>query len=83
VQWRYGSAPTRVNRFGRQRQITFLANPAPGVGEDKVVAFIKRKFADVNPPANHRLEFTGPSRAQGDTAAGFVLALSMASSSCT
>ena len=78
VKWRDGSAPARVNRFGRERQITFLANPAPGVGEDKIIDYIKKKFADQNPPANYRLEFTGPSRAQADTAAGFVLALGMA-----
>ena len=78
VKWRDGSAPSRVNRYGRERQITLLANAALGVGDDKVVGYINKKFAELNPPANYRLQPTGRSRSQAETAAGFVLALVMA-----
>ena len=78
VRWRDGNAPSHINRYGRERQITFLANAAPGVGEDKVVKYIQERFADMHPSANYKLQFTGASRAQADTAAGFVLALGMA-----
>jgi hydrophobe/amphiphile efflux-1 (HAE1) family protein len=78
VKWRDGSAPSRVNRYGRERQITLLANAAPGVGDDKVISYINKKFAELHPPANYRLQPTGRSRSQSETAAGFVLALGMA-----
>jgi multidrug efflux pump subunit AcrB len=78
VKWRDGSAPSRVNRYGRERQITLLANAAPGVGDDKVIGYINKKFAELHPPANYRLQPTGRSRSQSETAAGFVLALGMA-----
>ncbi len=78
VKWREGSAPSRVNRYGRERQITLLANAAPGVGDDKVIGYINKKFAELHPAANYRLQPTGRSRSQSETAAGFVLALVMA-----
>ncbi len=78
VKWRDGSAPSRVNRYGRERQITLLSNAAPGVGDDKVIGYIKDKFAELHPPANYRLQPTGRSRTQAETAAGFALALGMA-----
>jgi HAE1 family hydrophobic/amphiphilic exporter-1 len=78
VKWRDGSAPSRVNRYGRERQITLLANAAPGVGDDKVTGYINKRFAELHPPANYRLQATGRSRSQAQTAAGFVLALGMA-----
>jgi hydrophobe/amphiphile efflux-1 (HAE1) family protein len=78
VKWRDGSAPSRVNRYGRERQITLLANAAPGVGDQQVIGYINKKFAELHPPANYRLQPTGRSRSQSETAAGFVLALGMA-----
>jgi multidrug efflux pump subunit AcrB len=78
VKWKDGSAPSRINRYGRERQITLLANAAPGVGENKVTDFIQAKFKDLHAPANFRLQLTGRSKSQADTAAGFLLALTMA-----
>jgi hydrophobe/amphiphile efflux-1 (HAE1) family protein len=78
VKWVDGSAPSRINRYGRQRQITLLANAAPGVGEDVVTAFIQKRFKELNAPANYRLQLTGQSKDQAQTGAGFLLAMGMA-----
>lgn len=78
VSWEDATGPSRINRYGRERQITVLANPAPGVGETEVSNLIKQAFLDLNPPPGYRLQPTGASKSQGETAAGFALALGMA-----
>src|SRR6478609_5630323 len=35
VDWKEGVGPSRINREARQRQITLLANTAPGVGDNE------------------------------------------------
>jgi hydrophobic/amphiphilic exporter-1 (mainly G- bacteria), HAE1 family len=78
VRWADGKAPSRINRYGRERQITLLANAAPGVGDDKVTGYIQAKFKELQPPPNYRLQLTGRAKSQADTGKGFALALGMA-----
>ncbi|HSC87861.1 MAG TPA: efflux RND transporter permease subunit, partial [Polyangiaceae bacterium] len=78
VTWKHDMGPSRVNRYGRERQITVLANAAAGHGDDEVASIIKKGFADEKLPSTYRLQATGRSKSQQDTAAGFLLALSMA-----
>ncbi len=78
VKWREGSAPSQINRYGRERQITLLANAAVGVGDDKVVAYVQNKFAELKPPPGYRLQLTGRAKSQAETGKGFLLALTMA-----
>ncbi len=78
VSWHTGSAPSRINRYGRERQITLLANAAPGVGENKVTDYIDAKFKELKPPPGYRLQVTGRSKSQAETGAGFLLAMGMA-----
>ncbi len=78
VSWHEGKAPSRVNRYGRERQITLLANPAPGVGDDRVTQYIDAKFKELGPSASYRLQPTGRSKSQAETGKGFALALGMA-----
>ena len=78
VSWADGTGPSRINRYGRERQITILANPAKGIGDNQVSDFIAKKFAEQNPPPNYRLQPAGRSKSQAETAAGFALALGMA-----
>ena len=54
VKWKDSTAPSRINRYGRERQITLLANAAPGKGDDAVVKNIQTKFAELKPPPNYR-----------------------------
>ena len=78
VKWSDGLGFSRINRYGRQRQITVLANAAPGVGETEVADLIKQSFAEANPPVGYRVQATGASKSQEQTAVGFIIALSMA-----
>ena len=78
VKWSDTTAPSRINRYGRERQITLLANAAAGVGDDKVTKRITDKFSSLKPPANYRLQLTGRAKSQSETVAGFALALGMA-----
>jgi hydrophobe/amphiphile efflux-1 (HAE1) family protein len=78
IKWNTGSAPSRINRYGRERQITLLANAAPGVGENVVTEYIQNKFKEEHAPANYRLQLTGRSKSTAETGAGFLLALGMA-----
>jgi hydrophobic/amphiphilic exporter-1 (mainly G- bacteria), HAE1 family len=78
VKWDEGMGPSRVNRHGRERQITLLANPSPGAGDNDVSGLMQKTFDELNPPPGYRLVPTGASKSQAETAAGFLLALGMA-----
>ena len=78
VKWEDGTGPSRVNRYGRQRQITLLANAAPGAGDNDVSAIMTTGFKDAHLPFGYNMAPTGPSKSQSEVAAGFLLALSMA-----
>ncbi len=78
VKWSDGTGFSRINRYGRQRQITVLANPAPGTGDTEVANLIKDSFTAASPPPGYRVQPTGASKSQEQTAMGFVIALSMA-----
>jgi HAE1 family hydrophobic/amphiphilic exporter-1 len=77
VSWEAGMGPSRVNRYGRQRQITLLANAAPGAGDNDVSAIMTQGYKDAHLPFGYNIEPTGPSKSQAEVGAGFLLALSM------
>src|SRR6185503_6019875 len=56
-----GAGPSEVNRLGRQRQVTFMANVAPGFGESDVVKAVKDAFDKQHVSAEYRLVPTGRS----------------------
>ena len=68
---------SQINRLGRQRQITFMANVAPGYGESDVVKAIQDAFAAVKAPQEYRLVPTGRSKSSAELGAGFLLAIGM------
>jgi len=72
-----GAGPSQVNRLGRQRQVTFMANVAPGKGESDVVTAIKKAFEEVKAPPDYRLVPTGRSKSSSELGAGFLLAFSL------
>jgi HAE1 family hydrophobic/amphiphilic exporter-1 len=78
VKWHDGVGPSRINRYARERQITLLANAAAGAGDNDVSDIIHKEFKDLKLPAAYQLRPTGRSKSQAETAAGFLLALSMA-----
>lgn len=78
VEWKEGVGPSRVSRYARARQITLLANAAPGFGDNDVSGIMQAEFKKLRLPSSYSLEATGRSKSQQDTAAGFILALTMA-----
>jgi multidrug efflux pump subunit AcrB len=78
VRLQTGLAPSRINRYARERQITILANPAAGAGDNDVSAIMQSEFKSLNLPPAYQLRPTGRSKSQAETAAGFLLAISMA-----
>ncbi len=78
VKWEDGTGPSQVNRYGRQRQITLLANAAPGAGDNDVSGIMQAKFKDLNLPFGYSLHATGQSKSQAETGKGFLFAIAMA-----
>jgi HAE1 family hydrophobic/amphiphilic exporter-1 len=78
VKWDRGLGPSRINRYARERQITILANAAAGAGDNDVSGVIQAEFKKLDLGPGYQLRPTGRSKSQAETAAGFLLALSMA-----
>ncbi len=78
VSFQEGQGPSKIERFARSRQITLLANPKAGVGDNEVAATMQAEFKKLGLGPGYSIEATGRSKSQEDTAAGFLLALSMA-----
>ncbi len=72
-----GTGPSQVNRLGRQRQVTFMANVAPGFGESDVVKVMKQAYDKQHAGAEYRLVPTGRSKSSSELASGFLLAFSL------
>jgi hydrophobe/amphiphile efflux-1 (HAE1) family protein len=72
-----GTGPSQVNRLGRQRQVTFMANVAPGHGESDVVKVMQAAFAKVKASPEYRLVPTGRSKSSSELGAGFALAFGL------
>ena len=77
VKTREDTGPSQINRLGRQRQVTFMANVAPGHGESDVVTAMKNAFAASGAPAEYRLVPTGRSKSSADLGKGFALAFAL------
>jgi hydrophobic/amphiphilic exporter-1 (mainly G- bacteria), HAE1 family len=72
-----GTGPAEVNRLGRQRQVTFMANVAPGFGESDVVTAMQSAFAELRAPSEYRFVPTGRSKSSAELGAGFALAFGL------
>jgi hydrophobe/amphiphile efflux-1 (HAE1) family protein len=72
-----GTGPSQVNRLGRQRQVTFMANVAPGFGESDVVKAVKDAFEKQHTGPAYRLVPTGRSKSSSELAGGFMLAFGL------
>jgi hydrophobe/amphiphile efflux-1 (HAE1) family protein len=72
-----GSGPSQVNRLGRQRQVTFMANVAPGYGESDVVQVMKDAFEAMKVPGEYHFLPTARSKSSADLAKGFIFAIAL------
>ncbi len=74
---RDGVAPTQIDRYQRQRQVTILTNLLPGFSQTPVMATMQRAAADLKMPASYQIRFTGQSREMGRAAGNFMLAFGL------
>jgi hydrophobic/amphiphilic exporter-1 (mainly G- bacteria), HAE1 family len=69
-----GTAPSDINRLGRQRQVTVFTNVLPNASQAEVQTAMQTAFDELNPGAGYRGSFTGRSKELGRAAENFVLA---------
>jgi multidrug efflux pump subunit AcrB len=67
-----------VNRYGRQRQITLLANAAPGAGESDVIDTMQKAFQELRLPTGYGLSPTGKSKSSAETGPSVLFAVGLA-----
>lgn len=72
------SGPAQIDRLSRRRQITVMANPAPGVGEDVVQKALNKIIAKQNLPPGYSVEAVGRSKNTAETANGFLVVIGLA-----
>jgi len=72
-----GDAPATVNRMGRQRQVTLVANLLPGTSQGTAQAEIAAAAARLNFSPEYRADFAGRSRELNRTATAFLTAIGL------
>jgi hydrophobic/amphiphilic exporter-1 (mainly G- bacteria), HAE1 family len=77
VDLKRAEGPSKIDRYARQVQVTFLANTAPGVGAGEVGAALERAVKAMNLPTQYRFVPFGQSREIARTGKAFVLAFGM------
>jgi multidrug efflux pump subunit AcrB len=78
ISARAETGPSEIGRLGRARQITIMANPAPGVGETTVQAALERIIAAEHLPPGYSITPVGRSKDTGRTASGFLVVIGLA-----
>ena len=72
-----GSGPSQINRYNRRRQITLLANVAPGYSEGEILSGVVKTVASLNMPAGYTSGPVGRSKEMGKTQSAFMLAFGL------
>jgi len=73
-----GTGPAQINRLGRRRQVTFLANTAPHASEAAVMEGVVKAIDAQNLPAGYVASPQGRSKEMAKAGAAFVLAFVLA-----
>jgi HAE1 family hydrophobic/amphiphilic exporter-1 len=69
-----GKGPSQVNRLNRQRQVTLMANLAPGAGESDVTRVLEEKLNGLGMDPGYRYEPFGRSKEMARTGQAFAFA---------
>jgi HAE1 family hydrophobic/amphiphilic exporter-1 len=72
------TGPAQINRFNRRRQVTFLANVAPGYSEAAVVEGLQKVIADQKLPAGYVASPMGRTKEMAKAGRSFMLAFLLA-----
>jgi hydrophobe/amphiphile efflux-1 (HAE1) family protein len=78
VELTRAEGPSKIDRLARQRQVTFLANTAPGVGNGEVGTALEKLVADMHLPAEYRFSAFGQSKELKRTGGAFMMAFGLA-----
>jgi multidrug efflux pump subunit AcrB len=78
VDLKRAEGPSKIERLGRQRQVTFLANTSPGVGSGEVGTALEKLVKGMHLPSTYRLSAFGQSREIARTGKAFVVAFGLA-----
>ncbi len=77
VDLKRAEGPSKIDRYARQVQVTFLANTIPGVGSGEVGSALEKAVKGLNLPSQYRFVPFGSSREIARTGKAFILAFSM------
>jgi hydrophobe/amphiphile efflux-1 (HAE1) family protein len=75
VKMQHGEGPAMISRFNRERQVTFMANAAPGASEAAAGEAIAKVIADEKLPPGYRLLPTGQTKLMAETGKSFIFGL--------
>ncbi len=78
VELKRAEGPSQITRYGRQRQVTFLANTIPGVGSGEVGSAFEKAVAQMHLPPDYRFVPFGQSKEIGRTGRNFLVAFALA-----
>jgi len=77
VQLRSGTGPSRIDRLNRERQVTIMANAAPGVGDSTVADAIRKTIDGEHLPIAYTAAPYGQTREMGRMMNAFELAIGL------
>jgi hydrophobic/amphiphilic exporter-1 (mainly G- bacteria), HAE1 family len=78
VDLKRAEGPSKIDRYGRQRQVMFLANTAPGVGSGEVGAALEKIVKEqMKLPSNYRFVPFGQSKEIARTGMAFLIAFGL------
>ena len=75
VKLKGGTGPSRIDRLNRERQVTILANAAPGYGDGQIAAALQKILDEEHLPAGYVAAATGQTREMGRVFKAFLFAL--------
>jgi hydrophobic/amphiphilic exporter-1 (mainly G- bacteria), HAE1 family len=78
VDLKRGTSPSKIDRLSRQRQVTFFANSAPGVGAAEVGTALEKIIAGMHLPPEYRFAPFGQSKEIKRTGQNFAIAFGLA-----
>jgi hydrophobe/amphiphile efflux-1 (HAE1) family protein len=77
VRFHHGTGPSVINRFNRERQVTLLANGAPGSDESKIGQAMVDAFKAEGLPTAYQLRGSGQTKFMAQTMISFAIGLLM------
>ncbi len=69
------SSPSTINRYQRERQVTFMANGKPGVNEAGIIDAMNQAITDENLPKGFSIKPQGTTKLMRETGISFILGL--------